>query len=98
VVKVNHLHLEFLVVHRELNIILLRTKVEHALEFTDILYVQYNFDYLFMRCQHSKAVHRIFFIKMVHEPKMLRTTDLNKCCKSNGATKTGEINNCFSKC
>jgi len=53
-------HLEFLVVYR---------KFHKSLVKCSLTYVQYSFDQLFMRCQHSKVVHRIFFFKLLNGPK-----------------------------
>jgi len=40
------------VIHREFHKSLIKRS---------LIYVQYSFEKLFMRCQHSKVAHRIFF-------------------------------------
>ena len=43
-------------VHKEFH----KSLTEYALSSLTYVYVQYSFDYLFMRCQHSEVVHRTF--------------------------------------
>ena len=43
-------------------IVLLTIKIEYALEILDLCAIQFRLG-VFMMCQHSKVVHRIFFFK-----------------------------------
>jgi len=69
-------HLEFLVVRGEFHKSLMKRSCNCNLcsvllhnKLCKSTYVQYSFDQLFMRCQHSEVVHRISFTETVHVSK-----------------------------